>query len=895
MSLGIFSEIQGNYLRNNSEKSKQVSLKKNENTSDTNLKAKECITKEKVVSKIKEAAPIVIPLAAIPVTALVTYKISNKNVASLKDEILNLKNELVNVKEANNEAVKSLQNKVYGQNASVKKEFWGVILGLTGLSGGYAAGKLKKEDKEKITSDLNNRFHNIEKNSETALEYSNYAVGMLPDTLTKKHCNNIGDIPLLYNKSTKNDVKYDKAVNQIKNAADKYLYNEAKTKPLDNDASVWSVTSEFAPIKEGGLGAVPVDVQNNAAKLGISMPTFIPMYQNNGSANFIEESTINKDGVKTTEYKYKYGENKVYNLNKVAEFNVDTFRNGRALTEKVEIFVDKDTDSKKPLFFIKNDNYFNGSIYSAGAKTEEAEKFAFFSKAVYEFAKATMDKRSVKGLKVENADLFNSIKAPDALILNDWQASAIAALARFKAPMENAYGQLKDDAANKLKDMNIITIGHNAMYQGSTRNDNNHAERISSTSNILNTLFDEYAYDIVNNAQTGASDTDPDDWGLRNLDNILLINKDDSSSSHTNLLNMGICLSNYFHPVSKNYAEEIISAEHEDLAGELRWALNQKNNSGALVGIINGNDFNNLSITSKLGFIKKQTGLDFKTYTKNSDIEDVMNARTQNKIDFYNNYMRPFVVKNDTNNKEEKVEKIRQLTGRLELVGSQNNTNIPELTDEELKNTPIISSVGRLVSQKGIDVLSDAVKMLYDRWEKDFPGKNKPIFYIAGQDGEGGAQKLHLTNLKNKKLKPEDSNRVVFAHGFAPMAPITAASDFFILPSKFEPCGLTQGESFALATPVIASSVGGIVDTVNRDGKENGVLTEKSSKVTSKQLYEAMKKALTIYFEEPERYKNMVKDSLAEDFSWVQKGKKGPMFDYLEYLGFDKNKLPDIA
>ena len=206
---------------------------------------------------------------------------------------------------------------------------------------------------------------------------------------------------------------------------------------------------------------------------------------------------------------------------------------------------------------------------------------------------------------------------------------------RYKAPMENAYDQLSDNAANKLANMSIITIGHNAMYQGSTRNNNDNAQRKEATTNILNTLFDNFAYDIVSNSQTKASEQNPEDYGLRNLDNVLLLNQDDPYANHTNLLNMGICLSDYFHPVSQNYAKEIISDNHPELAGELRWALNQKNNSGSLIGIINGNDFNNISIEAKKEKIISLTGITPETYNKSSNIDDVMSSRTSNKINFY--------------------------------------------------------------------------------------------------------------------------------------------------------------------------------------------------------------------------------------------------------------------
>ena len=43
-----------------------------------------------------------------------------------------------------------------------------------------------------------------------------------------------------------------------------------------------------------------------------------------------------------------------------------------------------------------------------------------------------------------------------------------------------------------------------------------------------------------------------------------------------------------------------------------------------------------------------------------------------------------------------------------------------------------------------------------------------------------------------------------------------------------------------------------------------------------------------------QQYQNMVSDSIAEDFSWIQKGKQGPVFEYLDRIGIDTEKLPEI-
>lgn len=875
MSIGVFSDIGKSSISNqNNGKIKSEQEEKNS-----------VPKKEVFLNKAKNIAPYVVPLAAIPITALITYKISAKNINSLKGQISNLSQEISVLREQSKSQADKIANNLKKQtikSAKNSSQIWTALIGIAGLGSAYKAGKLSDDDKKDITEKATGKVND-------ALSRASEALASSDNSLNRKYTKNHNGIILLNTSDALNldTVAYKKAIKAIETAAPDRLYKAPSVKPIEKpNPTLWSVTSEFAPIKEGGLGSVPVELQNNMTKLGIDVPTFIPMYQQKGLASF---------RVENGKYFYTY-KGKEFELEKAASFKLDTYQDGKSKTENVNVFVtnlgqEKNGMSKK-LVFIQNDTYFNGTIYQPTEKTEEPEKFAFFSKAVYEFAKAKEDKNSVKGLEISNSSAFDSIKAPDGLILNDWQASPIAALARYKAPMENAYKQLSSDAAKKLSEMRIITIGHNAMYQGSTRNNNDDMQRYISTSNILNTLFDNYAYDIVSHAATLASKTDFSDLDLRNLDNVLILNHDDPRANHTNLLNMGVCLSDYFHPVSENYAREIISDDHPELAYELRWALQQRDKTGSLVGIINGNDFSNLNIEAKKGAIKNSSGVDVQTYNKSSSLDEIMQARAFNKKTFYNEFIKPFTLKN-SDSPSPQVQKVKDITERFEFVDPTGKTILPDLTDEELAVTPIISSAGRLVSQKGISLMADAIKLLYENWDKDFPNKPKPIFYIAGQDGEGGIQRAFIEELKTD-LPQEDSDRVIFGHGFAPMQGIMASSDFFLLPSIFEPCGLTQGESFALATPVIGSAVGGIVDTVNRDGKNNGILTDKNKKLDATGFYNAMKKGLKTYFDEPEVYANMVKDSLAEDFSWIQKGKQGPVYDYLDKIGLKRDILPDV-
>ncbi len=720
-----------------------------------------------------------------------------------------------------------------------------------------------------------NNIKNVLKNSSKLPQYNK--LSFMASPLIIKYTSDFYGLSLLNQTNTlnRNSQKYDKAIQSIQNAGFEKLFKKPDVKPIDNEHPViWSVTSEFAPIKEGGLGSVPPEIRNNAQKLGVDVPTFIPMYLNEGNSTFLEKEN--------GEYIFTKG-NKEFLLKKIVEFKTDTFQEGKIQTVPVEFYLYEDkgeNNETRRLIFVKADKYFDGTIYEASAKTEEPEKFALFSKSVYEFLKLKLDgTKALKDVHIFSSSALDKIKAPDAMILNDWQASPVAALARYKAPMENAYNQLSDSTCDKIKNMTIATIGHNCAYQGSSSSGNNDKQRREATNNILNTLFDKYASDIVKNANTRASSTNPLDLGLINLDNAIVMNYSNGWENSVNFLNMGVVLSDYFMPVSKNYALELINTERNDLSGSIQWALIQKTKAKRLIGIINGNDYKNLNIEAKASQIKKTTGIDFKTYNRKTETKDIINARLQNKFDLYDKYMRSAFENSSS----------------IEFYKGKNYIPLPEIDKETMDNTPVLSIVGRLVSQKGIDIAVDAIETLYNDWEDEFPNKEKPIVYFAGMDNEGGIQRKKIEELINEKLKPEDASRVVFAHGFVPVSAIMAGSDFFLMPSKFEPCGLTQGEAMAVGTPVIASAVGGLVDTVNRGDKHTGILTDSTKKLDSNEFYGAIKQGLNIFFEDKEEYFNMVSDCINEDFSWIQKGKKGPVYEYLELLGINKDKLSDTV
>ncbi|MHB8920094.1 MAG: glycogen synthase GlgA [Halothiobacillus sp.] len=128
--------------------------------------------------------------------------------------------------------------------------------------------------------------------------------------------------------------------------------------------------------------------------------------------------------------------------------------------------------------------------------------------------------------------------------------------------------------------------------------------------------------------------------------------------------------------------------------------------------------------------------------------------------------------------------------------------------------TPLIIHIGRLVEQKGIDLLIQAIENL---------ANNEVQFAILGTGENRFEQTL-------KKLASKYPNRVAVHIGYNEQLAhrLEAAGDAFIMPSRFEPCGLNQLYSLKYGTIPIVHRVGGLADSVIHaleETIENGTAT----------------------------------------------------------------------
>ncbi|MEG1711273.1 MAG: glycogen synthase GlgA [Clostridia bacterium] len=174
---------------------------------------------------------------------------------------------------------------------------------------------------------------------------------------------------------------------------------------------------------------------------------------------------------------------------------------------------------------------------------------------------------------------------------------------------------------------------------------------------------------------------------------------------------------------------------------------------------------------------------------------------------------------------------------------------------------PLLSMVTRLYDQKGLDlVLCDIDNLM-----------REDIQLIVLGTGDKGIE----GKLKYYENEYPDKMAVVTAFDNALAHNIYAASDLFIMPSKFEPCGLSQIISMKYGTLPVVRRTGGLKDTVRNfdivTGEGNGFSFDDYN---AQKLLSTIMDALNLINLDEENYKKIVKNAMCSDFSWEQSSNK---------------------
>jgi starch synthase len=175
-------------------------------------------------------------------------------------------------------------------------------------------------------------------------------------------------------------------------------------------------------------------------------------------------------------------------------------------------------------------------------------------------------------------------------------------------------------------------------------------------------------------------------------------------------------------------------------------------------------------------------------------------------------------------------------------------------------DTPVIGIVSRLAGQKGFALLGDVMPALLRR--------HRVQLVVLGS-GEARFERLF------GDLAAGFPRQVGFHRGFSNELAhlIEAGADMFLMPSRYEPCGLNQMYSLRYGTVPIVHKTGGLADTVQlwdpRDRSGTGIAFEH---FTPEGLGWAIEAALALY-RDPPAWRTLIENGMARDTSWDVQGK----------------------
>lgn len=171
-------------------------------------------------------------------------------------------------------------------------------------------------------------------------------------------------------------------------------------------------------------------------------------------------------------------------------------------------------------------------------------------------------------------------------------------------------------------------------------------------------------------------------------------------------------------------------------------------------------------------------------------------------------------------------------------------------------NIPLFGTVTRLADQKGMDVMLGALEeMLAAEMQFVLLGSGAPEFERAFQ-------------LLAHRHPTKVAARIGYNHAYSHR--VEAGCDFFLMPSKFEPCGLNQMYSHRYGTVPIVRLTGGLDDSVvdlsDDLDRADGI---KFSEYSVRALAKAIRKALVLY-QTPRLMRRFQKNGMSADFSWAR-------------------------
>lgn len=195
---------------------------------------------------------------------------------------------------------------------------------------------------------------------------------------------------------------------------------------------------------------------------------------------------------------------------------------------------------------------------------------------------------------------------------------------------------------------------------------------------------------------------------------------------------------------------------------------------------------------------------------------------------------------------------------------------------EQKANTPLLGVISRFVEQKGIDLILRAVPGFLDA----------PLQLVML--GSGNRELEQEARALAERYPKQIALTVGYDEKLAHL--IEAGADIFLMPSRFEPCGLNQLYSLRYGTLPVVHRTGGLADTVvptNEESLSSGTATGFTFEhATTEGLKWALQEALTCYNNSDCR-KQVMHNAMKQDFSWRQSAR--------QYLAIYREAIQDAA
>jgi len=175
----------------------------------------------------------------------------------------------------------------------------------------------------------------------------------------------------------------------------------------------------------------------------------------------------------------------------------------------------------------------------------------------------------------------------------------------------------------------------------------------------------------------------------------------------------------------------------------------------------------------------------------------------------------------------------------------------------------IMAFVGRLTAQKGIDLIGASVEWLMD----DDKDGLKNVQLVMMGNGEPCYRDMFMWAEGRWK------GRVCGYNGFSPHVErmIIAGSDFFLMPSRYEPCGIPQMCAMAYGTIPIVHATGGLRDSVQNWYEDEAIATGLHIwPLNEDSLKKVMFDALDLFFRKAESLAAMRRRAMDQDFGWAR-------------------------